>query len=313
MQQWNRDVVRILMYHRFPRQDAANFDRQCEYLAAHYEVVGLREAVVRLGQGAPTANLAVITVDDGYADMYEVALPILRKHRLPATLFVTTGFVDRSCWMPGDRVRYHFSRTTEPSVRVSDDAGVEHVFATKDPKGSDGLRALLKRVSYRTRSRILSGLAGGEAPEEAVACREEFRPCTWEQLRELAAAQVTIGDHTMTHVILSRLGTVDETRREILGSKARLEEKLQREVDLFAYPNGLPEDISEESVSCVRANFRGAVTASFGLNAPGSDVFQLRRVGCDPWMPVGYVARALAGPLRRARPAPGMKRLAEQR
>jgi peptidoglycan/xylan/chitin deacetylase (PgdA/CDA1 family) len=99
------------MYHRFPRQHEHNFDRQCAFLAANYNVVPLEEAAQRLRQDQPIANMAVITVDDGYADMHEVAFPILWKHRLPATLFVTTGFINRTSWMPGDRVRYHLAHT----------------------------------------------------------------------------------------------------------------------------------------------------------------------------------------------------------
>ncbi len=300
VQKLNQKGVRILMYHRFPRQDAANFDRQCRYLAGNYEVVPLAEAVDRLKHGAATEDLAVITADDGYADMHDVAFPILRRYRLPATLFVTSGFIDRSCWMPGDRVRYHFSQTGEESVRVKDDAELEHVFRTDDPRGPDGLRALLKRVPHATRLRILAGLRGGEAPSEAVASQEEFRPCTWSQLREMADAGISIGAHTVTHAVLSRLSTGEEKRREILDSKTRIERELQREVDLFAYPNGLPRDVDDVSVECVRGNFRGAVMASFGLNAPGADVFQLRRLGCEPGMPVAVVARMLAGPLRRS-------------
>ena len=182
--------------------------------------------------------------------------------------------------MPGDRVRYHFAHTRNPSVRVTDDQGEVHLFRTSENGAAQGLKALLKRVPGSTRSKILSELEGGDAPAEAISSRAEYRPCTWDQVREMADAGISIGAHTVTHPILSRIETEEETYREIVESKVCLERQIQKDVDLFAYPNGMPEDIDRVSVGYVREHFKGAVTASLGLNNPGADVFQLRRLGC---------------------------------
>lgn len=289
------------MYHRFPERNGRNFDRQCEFLATHYRVVPLAEAARRLKDCEPISNLAVITVDDGYADMREVAFPILEKHGLPATLFVTTGFIDRTCWMAGDRVRDYFAHTGEDEVRVTDDRGEVYVFSRRSDRSPGDLRALLKRVPNRTRSRILSELSGGGPEREGAPVPEEFRPCTWDQVREMAGGGIGIGAHTVTHPILSRLETEEETEREILDSKACLERELGRSVDSFAYPNGMPEDISAVSVECVRTHFGCAVTASFGQNAPGADVYRMPRLPCGPEMPVPQMERMMAGPLLRGR------------
>lgn len=296
----NRNSVRILMYHRFLPQHGQNFDRQCGFLATHYEVVSLADATRRLRHRDPVSNLAVITVDDGYADMHEVAFPILQKHGLPATLFVTTGFVNRTCWMAGDRVRYHFAHTREEFVEVTDDQDKVHRFGTRDRTACDRLRALLKRVPNGTRARILSELDAPEEPQETASLPEVYRPCTWEQLRAMAAQGISVGAHTVTHPILSRVETKEETEREVLESKACIERELQRKVETFAYPNGMQEDMSPASMECVRAHFQGAVTAISGLNAPGADVHQLLRLPCDPELPLPHLERLLAGPLRRS-------------
>lgn len=299
IQRLNRDRVRILMFHRFPGKDAANFERQCAYLAKHYTVVPLAEAARRLQANEPVANLAVLTVDDGYADMYEVAFPVLRKHGMPATLFATTGFIDRTMWMPGDRVRHLFAHTTRDEVQVTEDGGHVHTFRTAGEGASDGLRSLLKRVPNATRSRMLAELEAGETGNEPASIPEEYRPCTWAQLRELSDGGVAIGAHTVTHPILSRVETREETEAEIVQSKQTLERELQKKVDLFAYPNGTADDLNDVSLRCVRAQFAVAVTAIYGLNAPGADPHQLLRLPCDPDLPVPQLARMMAGPLRR--------------
>lgn len=292
VQRLHRSRLRILMYHRFPARDQENFDAQCSFLASRYTVVSLTEAVHRLSQGRSLANLAVITIDDGYADMHEVAFPILRRHNLPATLFVTTGFLNRTCWMPGDRVRHHFAHTTGEAITVTDHQGATHRFRTGDPAASEALRELLKRVPNHTRSRILASL---EAPDDVP---DPYRPCTWDQLREMAGAGISIGAHTVTHPILSRLETPEAVDAEILDSRACIEQQLGRPVDSFAYPNGMPQDIHPASVRCARSHFTCAVTAIHGLNAPGADPHQLLRLPANPDLPIPELARMLAGPLR---------------
>ena len=297
----NENFVRILMYHRFPKQQEASFDQQCAFLKRSYHVVSLGEAVERLKQNEAVSNMAVITIDDGYEDVHAVAFPILRKHGLPATLFVTTGFIERTCWMPGDRVRYHFAHTSDETVTVTDDAGRVHAFATKGAHASDELRALLKRVPEHAKRRMLSEMDGDLPVPELASLPAQYRPCTWDQLRELADGGISIGAHTLTHPILARVEQPAEVEREIVQSKTEIEREIERPVELFAYPNGLPEDINPVSVDCVRAHFKAAVTAVSGLNGPGSDLHALLRLPCDPDLPLPQMARMLAGPVHRSR------------
>jgi hypothetical protein len=98
-----RGRLSILILHRvlpavdplFPDEvDAARFDRMCRWLTQWFNVLPLDEAVHRLSSGTLPARALSITFDDGYADNHEVALPILQKHRLPATFYIATGFLD---------------------------------------------------------------------------------------------------------------------------------------------------------------------------------------------------------------------------
>ncbi len=50
--------------------------------------------------------MVAVTVDDGYEDFYHYALPVLRKYEIPATLYATTGFIDRRLWLWPDFLRY---------------------------------------------------------------------------------------------------------------------------------------------------------------------------------------------------------------
>jgi len=77
------------------------FARQMKYLSGRHKVLPLDEAVMTIkNRGRLPRNAVCITFDDGYRDNYTNAYPILRLHRLPATFFLTTGFIDckRPSW-----------------------------------------------------------------------------------------------------------------------------------------------------------------------------------------------------------------------
>jgi peptidoglycan/xylan/chitin deacetylase (PgdA/CDA1 family) len=96
--------LRILMYHRvarLPAPDQLNvtperFERQIAWLAAHRRVVGLPAAVAEIAGAGTLADSVVVTFDDGYLDNLENALPVLQRHGIPATIFVTSAFCGQS-------------------------------------------------------------------------------------------------------------------------------------------------------------------------------------------------------------------------
>jgi len=93
----------ILIYHRvLPGPDplnnwdptAAEFESQIRALSRFFTPLALGEAVERLRKGTLPAHAACVTFDDGYRDNVDVALPILRRHGVPATFFIATGYLN---------------------------------------------------------------------------------------------------------------------------------------------------------------------------------------------------------------------------
>lgn len=106
---------------------------------------------------------------------------------------------------------------------------------------------------------------------------------TWSQVRELHEHGFTIGAHTQTHV---DLGTVAgaHAQREIHGSRRDLEDRLGAPVDLFAYPFGQPENITEANRDIVRrAGFRCCASCFGGTNPRGRHPSRMRRIPITTW------------------------------
>jgi len=105
----------------------------------------------------------------------------------------------------------------------------------------------------------------------------------WAELAELEAGGVRIEAHGIGHRQLVELGPA-EALREIALSKLRLEERLGRELDAYAYVKGSRADYRAEHASLVQqAGYSLAFTAVSGANGPGSDRFQLLRYNIEPY------------------------------
>jgi peptidoglycan/xylan/chitin deacetylase (PgdA/CDA1 family) len=230
-------VGRIVNFHGTPRSAAAEFERQMRYLRSHFDVVPL--AQIAAGVGGSPASLAgrvALTFDDGLRNNVTVAYPILRRLGLPATFFVCPGLIDerRWLWTHDIRQRLHF-------------AG--------DGARADAFVEWMKSLDLATRKRV--EIAVREASRDYVASaaeRHAFDLADWNELRALDPALITIGSHSLTHPILSRL-TPDEAQEEIVASRRLLEHRLARSVDFFSYPNDAFDTTVHE---LVRRHYRAA-------------------------------------------------------
>ncbi|MCG8447977.1 MAG: polysaccharide deacetylase family protein [Pirellulales bacterium] len=123
----------------------------------------------------------------------------------------------------------------------------------------------------------------GEPFTHDVENGRPLAPNTVEQLREMVAAGVEIGAHTRTHADLGQIASEETLFDEIVGSQRDLQQMLDKPVRYFAFPFGLPENMSESAFRIAfQAGLWGVCSAYGGYNMPGSDSFHLQRIHGDP-------------------------------
>jgi peptidoglycan/xylan/chitin deacetylase (PgdA/CDA1 family) len=286
------------MYHRFA--DAAGLESQCRHIRENYSPVSLVQVDAWLRSGDPLpANAIAITVDDGYRDFSKAAYPIFAAWRIPVTVYLVSGFLDGQLWLWVDQVRYAFLHSPLRRFRLEFPSGP----ALESALGSQAQRVhaarelceALKRQPNAFRLSVLESLPERLQTAIPAAPPAEDAPLEWDAIRRMDQCIATFGAHTITHPVLSRMAGEDEVRREIEGSKRRIEEALDRPVDHFCYPNGGPGDITAESIELVRqAAFRTAVTTVTGLNDPATDSLLLRRIGVEPGLDPLYFRQCAA-------------------
>ena len=291
----------ILIYHRVvaefdpmrpaePTRDI--FDWQMGLVRQCFNPLSLLEALDKLDSGTLPDRAICVTFDDGYADNELHAMPILRKHAVPATVFVSTGFLNGGR-MWNDSLIEFFRGFKGDSLDLSELGLGLHDTASMGARLSSAERVIgeIKYLDPAKRVQLVEQIQGqskGEGlPDDLMM--------TDAQVRSLASNGVSIGAHTVNHPILASV-TDEVAQREIQGSKAILESVLQQSVEVFAYPNGRPgEDYRQEHVAMVRSlGFRAAVSTHWGVSDRENDRYQLPRF--TPWdkQPLRFAGRLLS-------------------
>lgn len=262
---------RILMYHIIGDDDISpsRFEWQLEFLRAHFEPVPLATLLARLDTRTTTGREVVITFDDGVANHFTTAWPLLRKHQVPATFFICPGLIESRRWLWRTELRMRLHTTSDAQrTALARDAGcplhaVEPMMEWTKRLAPEDLRDFRQQVDQLT--------PHFQPTERQQACHA---PLTWEQVRQMNPALITIGSHTSTHPVLTTL-SADALEQEIGGSRVRLQEQLDRPVELFSYPNGANDP---GVVAVARRHYRCALTTRQALVADSDDAFTLPRI-----------------------------------
>ena len=276
----------VLMYHRINevRADPFSLNVTPRHFAEQLEVLRGSAVPVRLADIAGAGQRAIaLTFDDGYADNLLHAAPLLAMHDIPATVFVTSGFVDsaRELWWD-ELERIFLEPGGLPEQLGLQVRGCDYRWATGDatrPSLYKSVWRLLQLLADAERREILDRLAEWAGIEPTS--RPSYRGVTGDELRQLASSGlIDIGGHTMTHPALPELSAAGQ-RQEIRASKARIEAILGRSIESFAYPYGAH---SGETVDLVRqAGFQRACTTVPALVQPHTDPFRVPRVQVEDW------------------------------
>jgi peptidoglycan/xylan/chitin deacetylase (PgdA/CDA1 family) len=208
----------------------------------------------------------VITFDDGFASNYHLAYPILRRYRLPATIYLATEFVDLKIPIWVDRVDYTMNLAGKKKSEL---------VSFKSNLKSLSYDLIMEKVEQLER---INGHGLGNVTD--IGIPKIYQPLDWAQIREMAASGlISFGSHTHSHMILGKA----ETHRiidELTISRSIIEANTGSPCHHFCYPNGTSEDFSETSEKILKEqNFSSSITTLGGMNRPPCSPFLMRRLG----------------------------------
>ncbi|MBF0565701.1 MAG: polysaccharide deacetylase family protein [Nitrospirae bacterium] len=275
-----------------------SFEAQMRLLAREFDPIALDEFVSALANRVPLPRkCVVVTFDDGWQDNYLFAFPILKSYAVPATVFLTTGYVGTTkkiFWQESlvflikslqkrlyeirRRSRGDTSGDKEKLLHFFSAKGLAYLFPQleKAISGRDAVSELieiLKGVDKMQVNCLIEALDEYLGHPGFPYSQNSF--LGWEQIREMSGSNVTFGSHSATHGLLTELDD-DDLYRELSTSKTAIEDKLKFTVNTLAYPNG---NFDNRVIRAAKdAGYTGAVSTIAGVNDGHTDPFALRRI-----------------------------------
>lgn len=285
----NKNKVLIVMYHGVSNSPDplacwwqlpfVKFESQINFLKKHYSIISLREAAQKLKRKERLPdNAAVITFDDGYRNNYTVAYPLLKKLNVPATIFLATNFISRKDFLWHDEL-YLILRGASKSALDLTKCGLG-IFDLSTPENKrqavEQIGNYLKTIGLDEKYKVLGQIRTDltEGPLEGLKDSEML---SWEEVEAMAGdGLIDFSAHSCSHEILSRLNT-PALEEEIVNSCKKV--RRGNEEILFAYTNGRPQDFDRRAKAILKdIDALCAVTTISGLNSPGQDMYELKRV-----------------------------------
>ncbi|MGZ4898088.1 MAG: polysaccharide deacetylase family protein [Candidatus Angelobacter sp.] len=263
---------RILMYHGVAPEGAQALAAQLRYLVHHFKVVSLGTMLDRLTNGSfPLAHEIVLTFDDGLRNNLTVVYPILSELQLPAAFFVCPALVESGAWIWNHEMRCRLQTLAAPEL-------AELRMKLLAPGTSvDGIVEWMKTLQLLQRRKAEATIRQATPGFRPTASQQAaFDMMDWDDLLSLDRDLITVGSHTMSHPILTTL-SAQEIELELLESRRSLEQRLQRTVDFFCYPNG---SYDKRAYQAVQKTYRAAVTTESGIvdGREGLDLHRLPRI-----------------------------------
>lgn len=262
----------VLMYHRVAtlKSDVwdlavspENFEQQLQLLKESKNVIPLKELIERIKHNRLKRNCIAITFDDGYADNYQIAKPLLEKYQLPATFFITSVNLDKSVefwwdeleqlilfakvlptqfkqYVAGIKVNVNLLEEAQLSESLYNKHCFWKAFKQDMPSSRSKLFLtlwqLLKPLPAEELQQQLqyirdwAGLPGGS--------RETYRCLTGKQLQKLAQCKLfDIGAHTASHTALGGHAKIYQ-QSELVENRNLLQDITGKKVSLLSYPYG---------------------------------------------------------------------------
>ncbi len=266
--------------------------------ARGWELISLRDAARRLAGGALERPFAVFTLDDGFRDNLEHALPVFAAQECPFTIFIAPDYADGKGELWWDALERAMAQNEE--IRPGLEGLPEVLSCAGDAERQAAWDALywpVRGMEQHAQRRWIREFSSRHGVDLAALCREQVMG--WEEIRQIAAHPLcSIGAHTMRHYALSLLPE-DEARHEMAASRARLEAELGEVVDTFAYPYGDEETAGRRDFRlAAELGFAAAVTTRKGLLHAGhaDHLTALPRVSLNGfYQKIRYVDALLTG------------------
>jgi peptidoglycan/xylan/chitin deacetylase (PgdA/CDA1 family) len=255
------------------------FEATLGFIKKYYSPVSLQNVLENTKDRKLPSNALLLTFDDAYASVAEIAAPLCKQQNIPAVFFVNAAFVDNRRLAPDNLVCYIVDRGGLEPIN----AALREVFGERLP----ALRSLAEifgvffpAISLAERNSFIEALKRLTGIDEEKLAIESKLYLTSQQVRSLPSSGFEIGNHTFTHTHCRNLSG-EEVASEVKRNKTELESISGTQVRAFSQPYGSSKDVTPALARILRQSGHEAVFLSESTANPRNlDLFRLDRVNC---------------------------------
>jgi peptidoglycan/xylan/chitin deacetylase (PgdA/CDA1 family) len=266
-----------------------DFKIQMSYLSKNKNVVSLREGVRLLNQEEKDEKEYVcVTFDDTYENIYTDAFPILEEQKVPATFFISTGYIDTQKMFWTDKLENIFNMA-KPGIYFVDSEKIKRQFSlSSDSLEKDKIESIrdVKKIiktdcTPLQRDELINHLSEAFIVPEYQNSQNisNYSNLSSKQIKEISDNDLfDIGGHSVNHEILSFLSE-KEVKYEVEESIRHLRDITGKTVDLYSYPEGQNHHYNDLVIKILKEN--GVIicpSAVHGTNTEKTSPFHLKRV-----------------------------------
>ena len=289
----------VLMYHRILPDDDPRYQLEepgmvvtPDTLRLHLKTVKEHFNIVKLSDWAQLknnnktlpANACAITFDDGWADNYEFAFPILKDLETPATIFLVAEMIGTNQNFWPERLVFimttiatHYPQHWGHAELLWLQTNPELYRFNKTPPTNEEISALITCLKNYSDQDMHDRLNHIEEVLQLDINKPAPSLLDWQQVDDMVHSDlIEMGSHTCRHTRLNENTPATQIKDEIVNSKKIIEQHIGKPVNIFCYPNG---DTCAEAREQVRKNYHCAVTTKAGWNTQQTDAHMLHRVG----------------------------------
>ena len=286
--------IRILCYHGCALQDesafspglfqtAETFERRMSFLSGKgYKVISLDEALHRLESKESRPDKAtVITIDDGWYGSYKHQFPVLRKYAFPATIYISSYYLEKQTQVFNVALRYALWKTSKASIDLSDlGSGIDSATGEQGPVDKERAFELINGYADS-----LDGASDRQTLLREVfeALEVDYRPMeisrmfsfmTADEARQMAVSELDIQLHTHRHRFPIDM-TFEDARFEIERNRQSLDHITRSPLLHFCYPSGYYSQRTKSYLP--KLDIVSATTIKSGFNRKGASKLELKR------------------------------------
>lgn len=234
-------------------QHIESFLQQIKYLKKRYDLISMDTFYERLMDDSFNHKEIVLTFDDGYKNNLHVVAPVLRRHQIPFTVFISTNHITNGDVFPTSLVRLIVDGSScqeidIPTLKIKSKLSTEKErIALKNI-----LSSKLKTSPNQIVKSICNDLHNNISKDEFQSLISKYQsviPLNWAEVNELRNFGGTIGSHCMDHFCCHSAQSNEETAMQIIESKKMIEQKTGTVCHYFAYPNGNYTPFSNQCVA----------------------------------------------------------------